>query len=798
DSIASVRVHKPALLKLSFGQSDTLFTSGQLGMVQVKVENLGTANVDSSGELYIKMPPNYFLKEGGQSKSADTTNFIANQTISWQVSPPQTWSNGDEIIIAINKPPKDKNIGAFAAIFSTDPFDTLIVRTIPSRLAVDAFEIIAPNGAKDDTLSTFQDFWVQANISASENIETLRAALILPEGYNLGAGMDSIKFVENNRVSWKLKASQSPHSATKWIKIIASGAAGQNTITAKDSIGLVTKSQAYISIDRVKISSKDDSTLSTGQEFDLSAVMVNSGQANVTGPGYLKMDFNTTGITTTEDTLKPFVPNIPVTWRLRAPNTEIGWAPITVSLNTIPIDENTNETAYAPILFKNFYVKTQHSGYAVIDSIWITSPSGALDGELSTHQTFQVEADVRWYNCLDVPWISLQLTSGFTTPGSNPKRPSNAGNQGRVSWSIKAPEMQIENAPIWMRLTANDATSGNQFTEKSDSLKVNVMERAKIQLHAEIISPVNAKDGVVSTGQEFKVGAFLSNIGTANLTGNFSAKIVLPESQGYTINETATLTAAYFDTIYWHVTAPLYEREAKNIQILLEGAPNDENTSIEVTADARQNSSTAIPIQTEVKSVTLSVFSPRNNVTSAKGDSTVPMLGLELICSGNVNSNNILLSGVKIKLKDRLNNLILDPASVISRVAVVNHQARTIVYGEVTSIPSANPIEILFTQNDTLKPEIPNRIEFQVDILSTTAVTDFRLAIDSTDALYLVDESSGLVPKLKNESGQQFTVLNFESTPTVIMESDFKNAFCCFPNPFGNPDRPLTKFIYFL
>lgn len=798
DSVASARIHKPALLKLTFFQSDTLFTSGQLGTVRAKVENLGTADVDSSGEINIQMPYNYFIDQDGQSKSADTTTFIINQPLAWQVIPPVTWSNGDEIVAAISKPPKDKNSGAFAAIWNTDPFATLTVRTIPSRLSIESFAVIAPDGAKDDTLSTFQDFWVRARISASENIATLRAALVLPEGYYLSAGMDSIKSVVNNFVSWKLKASTQPHLAKKYVKIIASGVAGQYSISARDSIGLVTKSQAHISIDRIKISSKDDSTLSMGQEFDLSVFVVNSGQAKVVGPANLKINFNTTGITTIEDTIKAFAPNVPVTWRLRAPNVEVGWAPITVSLHTIPADENTNESAYAPIPFKNFYIKTQHSGYASIDSIWITSPLGALDSELSTHQTFQIEADVRWQNCLDLPSISLQLTGGFTTPESNPKRPSNAGNQGRVSWSIKAPEIQIQNIPIWLRLTANDATSGNAFTVKSDSLKVSVVERAKIQFHGEILSPVNARDGVVSTGQEFVVGAFLTNIGTANLNGNFSAKILLPESQGYTIQETATLTAAYFDTIYWHVTAPLYEREAKNIQIVLEGAPNDHNTSVEVAADARQNSSTAILIQTEVKSVTIAAFSPRNHISSAKGDSAVAMIGLELICSGNVNSNNILLSGVKIKLKDRLNNLILDPARVISRIAAVDYQKRSIVYGQVTSIPSANPIEILFTQPDTLKPEIPNKIEFQVDILATTSIADFRLVIDSTEALYLIDEFSGLTPKLKSESGQLFTVLNFESTPTVIMESDFKDAFCCFPNPFGNPDRPYTKFIYFL
>jgi len=127
DSIASIRVHKPALLRLSFFQSDTLFTSGQMGTVQVKVENLGTANVDSSGELYIQMPPNYLIEEGGQLKSSDTTNFYINQPISWQVNPPATWSNDDAIIIAMSKPPKYINIGSFAAIFNTDQYGPVLV-----------------------------------------------------------------------------------------------------------------------------------------------------------------------------------------------------------------------------------------------------------------------------------------------------------------------------------------------------------------------------------------------------------------------------------------------------------------------------------------------------------------------------------------------------------------------------------------------------------------------------------------------------------------------------------------------
>jgi len=41
-------------------------------------------------------------------------------------------------------------------------------------------------------------------------------------------------------------------------------------------------------------------------------------------------------------------------------------------------------------------------------------------------------------------------------------------------------------------------------------------------------------------------------------------------------------------------------------------------------------------------------------------------------------------------------------------------------------------------------------------------------------------------------------VLGLTSNAAVIIDSDFKKAFANYPNPFGNPYRPVTKFIYYL
>lgn len=801
DSVATVKVHKPALLKIAINRSDSIFTVGRTAKFQAVVQNLGTASVDSSGEISITMPNGYLVVVDQQFKPGDTTRFKINEPVSWEVQPPSHQSLRDTIIVAISKPPLDLNTRQFAAIYNTDPFDTLVVKTIPAMLSIKSFKITSPAGATDRTLSTNQDFRVRVEVSASENMTNLRAQLIRPTGYGLGIGVDSLKNIVNNSAEWLLKAPKDPHSASRWIKVKVTGSTGTLTQSIFDSIAVVTVREAMLSFGRVEISwPKTDSTLSVGQEFDLSATVINYGEAGLKGQGYLKLSFGATGVSAMQgDTIKAFTPNIPLTWRLLAPSVPTAKAPILISIDTVPNDENSDEPAAVPNKFAYFYIKTQDSGSAAIDSFWVSSPSGAMDHILSTSQTFIVEARVRWYNCAGKPAVRLQLPGGFITLESNPKTPAGTNQQGRVSWTIQAPEEAKADQRLWLELTAQDSNSYRQFSIYSDTLQLQIVDRAVVQLNAKIASPPSALDHVVSTGQRFTVAAFLTNLGQAALKGNYTAMLKLPDGDGYSLLSVQSQTAAYNDTIYWTVEAPIYETDIGDIYVELINNPRDENTNVAVVPGAVvQGGFAVLRIRTEEKTVTVANFVPRGKHTIARGDTGVAMLGLELICSGNANSNNVLLSGVKLKLKNRDGNLILNPSSVINRIVAAKYQDAAVVYGELRSIPTTNPIELLFTRTDTLRPEIANKIEFRVDVLENTSVTDFQVAIDSTDALYLVDEGSGQVPKLKNKSGDKLEVLNIQSNSAVLIASDFEEAFRNYPNPFGNSHRPQTKFIYYL
>jgi hypothetical protein len=72
------------------------------------------------------------------------------------------------------------------------------------------------------------------------------------------------------------------------------------------------------------------------------------------------------------------------------------------------------------------------------------------------------------------------------------------------------------------------------------------------------------------------------------------------------------------------------------------------------------------------------------------------------------------------------------------------------------------------------------------------------LAIDTTSALILEDQYSGLPPKYINPNGTALERLNLTSNFTAVLEADFEAAFLNYPNPFGSRGKDRTKFIYYL
>ena len=67
-----------------------------------------------------------------------------------------------------------------------------------------------------------------------------------------------------------------------------------------------------------------------------------------------------------------------------------------------------------------------------------------------------------------------------------------------------------------------------------------------------------------------------------------------------------------------------------------------------------------------------------------------------------------------------------------------------------------------------------------------------------SQALQLVVEGSGRIPKIRNQDGDLNDVINIYSMTSVVIDSDFEKSFGNYPNPFGADDKPETKFVYYL
>ncbi|MDW7681101.1 MAG: hypothetical protein SCK70_11085, partial [bacterium] len=419
DSIASVRVHSPALLKIAFHPSDTLFTAGLMGAFRMSVENLGTAEVDNSGKLSVSVPAGYSLVRGETHVLADTVQFVAGEEFSLNILPPTNASTADTIRAFLFTPPRDKNTNAAALVL--EPYGNHIIKTVPSNIHVEEFDIVAPEGARDNLLSTGQRFNVQLRVRISENLDSAKTTLSIPNNFGFAIGEDSVKSIDGQNVSWRLIAPEAPVSDSAVIKVTVRGAVDGQVYTVTDSIAVVVQRHAILVLDDVWISwpPQTSSTLSSGQNFDLS-VMVKSkfaNQALVTGTALLRINFGATGVTTQQPLIRSFKVDSTVVWRLKAPDVQSGLKPITVFLESVPNDVNTNEPAqvWAEQTRVDFYIETVASAQVNVESFQITSPYGATDRILSTSQNFTVEAFINWRNCKQSPSVTLLLPPGFTT-----------------------------------------------------------------------------------------------------------------------------------------------------------------------------------------------------------------------------------------------------------------------------------------------------------------------------------------------------------------------------------------------
>ncbi|MBN1352567.1 hypothetical protein JXJ21_24470 [candidate division KSB1 bacterium] len=810
-----MRIHQPASLQLSLATkgNTNIFAVQQDFQVQSVVNKLGTSLVDNSGKIELAVPDGYqIITESGET-NADTTNFALVENTSqqlWTVRAPINASGPDSIMVHFVNVPRDEFSGQVANVFNQS--SKIPVYTKRTILTTNS-SISEPAGATDGTVSTSQWFQIRSDITFSENLAGKRVELKLPDidRENNYIKTKESPIIDSTNVGtwhciWNVFAPETRQDAA-YFKIVATGYEKDNNIvTNQDSFRVTTVERAKLILDAYiskpeGLDPDQTAILSTGQTFEITAKVENKGQAQVSDErAYLYLDVSGTNTTLIGNSRKPFVVGSKITWQLEAPVTETTLDYIIVRIDSIPIDLNRGLSA--EIVgddgdIKKLGIRTVDIGSVSIDTVRISKPTGATDGVISTEQEFYVEAEISW-NQIELtstsylPKAEIFLPSAFASDS----KIKQFNTQGTISWRVTASSVPDTGAAIAVAVTAYDDNDNSIVLTDGAPLpyRVKVVGAAEVRLQAAIISPASATDGVVSTGQQFTIEAYLENDGEAPIRGTYGVSINLPSGYGTTTSITQTKDAS--QKAVWTVTAPNDASQKKEITVNLnEPLPLDVNTDLEVNAKQLTD---RISIITEQKSVQVSVLKSNVPRSLAKGSTVIPFFGLIFQNSGDESSNQLLLKALRLQMKNRKGEIIANPSQTVSKMSVVKASNFNLKYCELTSIPKQNPINLVFSRIDTIHPLIPDTIQVLIDIGPDASTLDFMFSLDTTSAITIVDMYTNKTPVFKNASGTTLTKLDMNSGFSVIMEADLNKAFCNYPNPFGNSSAPSTKIVYYL
>ncbi len=214
----------------------------------------------------------------------------------WSARAPDTVSLGQQLRFTVTRLPKDEN---------TDAEPSILLRVVNfdvstedhGSLAVSDVQVFEPEGAKDSTLSTEQIFTLSANV-AWLRAAPVKAKLILPPGLGfLPEPLDDdleVIFTDPNaetgRIAyWKVRAaSQAFERAVFRVEVMATDASNPDYAlpAAVDSVALkfVRRADFVFSGEVTAPAAARDRVVSTGQSFEVSAVLNNLGDAQAVGP----------------------------------------------------------------------------------------------------------------------------------------------------------------------------------------------------------------------------------------------------------------------------------------------------------------------------------------------------------------------------------------------------------------------------------------------------------------------------------------------------------------------------------
>lgn len=546
--------------------------------------------------------------------------------------------------------------------------------------------------------------------------------------------------------------------------------------------------------------SREDGVFSSGEQFQVRANLnyTDTGMSAVDSSARVQLTIPS-GYTLLSSLQTVYIyPGTSAEWTVQAPPAESATATISAMLVQYPLDRNSRQTALVSQAQASRSVRTLKSNLSMAFSIF--EPAGAVDGVLSTQQSFVVQAVVQQINVKDIQ-LELTLPFGYTTSDNLIKQ---VRDDPQIRWQVRAPAEPTSVRVLQVSGRGVDAlVDDNEVFANPEYIDVQTIQRADLFLD------LSTQNNSVSLGQEFFVTAELRNLGAAGVQGQ--AEVTLdPLPDAYTTTDPMTRSVPQSGQVSWNIKAPTQPtREAVNIEARLSRIPVDENTN-ETAFVSRASDKVAV---TTVGSwLSLSRFARPDTVSGLilQGQKGKWMGGLQMINRGETGANAVVIHSIRFDLMDYDGNPA-SPGSLFSRIRAVplvrdtdtSYVDTTQVFGELqNNIPGEGSLLISFTRPASITARDTLFMIILGDISAGAPKGNYVLNIKDESYIDARDEYSTYVNiAVLDETGNPFHDLKSDPKqvlPSEIQEREDRPYLINCPNPFGAPGHEQTWFIYYL
>lgn len=345
DDTAFVFIQNPAdlQLQLSLSNPSGQYSVNQTLTLQASLINQGTASVDQSGRVRIRLPEDFTLLS-----SSETSLIATGIPAQWSIRTPLSVDFEETyfIPVVLTQYPIEMNTNNLASVQqdSVTASVTVIQRSLEATVSIPS-----PTGASDRILSTDQNFVVKVAVQ-SHNCKNITALITVPSPFYKIINKDSLKSVISNEAVWQVTAPDVAMGPVT-ISVLTRGEdALYDGVYIEDvdnlSVTCVSKANLHLSLSVIAPpDAVEDGVVSLGQEFEVGAFLENQGDADVVGAAQVTLQELPEGYTTTEPNTKLLI-NGQTSWHIQAPDYSTGEIDyIEAELTTIPLDANTGESS---------------------------------------------------------------------------------------------------------------------------------------------------------------------------------------------------------------------------------------------------------------------------------------------------------------------------------------------------------------------------------------------------------------------------------------------------------------------